>query len=64
VSQLDNWHTAGNNRDRELVQNWLTNAKKICRRAFWELLKVAKSGIVWLDVERSGNEMLLEYFDI
>jgi hypothetical protein len=25
--------------------------------------KFAKSGIVWLDVERSGNGMLLERFD-
>ncbi len=64
VSQLDNWHTAGNNHDRELVQNWLMNAKKICGNLFRELLKVAKKRIVWLDVERPGNEMLLECFDI
>jgi hypothetical protein len=47
MSQLDNWHTTGNNHDRQLVQNWLMNAKKICGKAFQEfggLQKMELSG--------------------
>jgi hypothetical protein len=37
MSQLDNWHTVGNNHDRELVLSWLMNARTLSGKGFWEL---------------------------
>jgi hypothetical protein len=45
MSQFENWHTVGNNHDRELVLNWLMNAGILSGKGFWELLNLPKAGL-------------------